>query len=92
MQEYSTIRIIVEGKVQGVFFRKHTREKAIELGITGYVENKPDMSVYIIASGTADQLEAFCQWCRTGPPRARVRDVIVTETSPQTFAGFRINV
>ncbi|MBL7746807.1 MAG: acylphosphatase [Chitinophagaceae bacterium] len=76
-----TISIIVSGKVQGVFYRQSTKEKALELGITGYVKNLPDGSVYVIATGTDEQLAALKTWCKKGPPRAIV-DTIITEELP----------
>lgn len=85
-----TISIIVKGKVQGVFFRQSTREKAIMLGITGTVANKPDGSVYIVATGTKEQLDALTAWSKTGPPRAMVSGIDVKEESAKDFTDFRI--
>ena len=51
-----SISIIVEGMVQGVYFRQSTKAKAIELGITGEVKNNPDGTVHITATGTASKL------------------------------------
>ena len=85
-----TIAITIHGKVQGVFYRQSTCEKARELGITGYVENKPDDTVFIKATGTPGQLDALIRWCHQGPPRANVK-AVETATAPlQTFAGFTI--
>lgn len=67
-----TIKITVFGKVQGVFFRKHTKEVADRLSITGTVENKPDGTVEIFATGTTDALEQFKSWCKQGEPPAQV--------------------
>ena len=68
-----TISILVSGKVQGVFFRHSTREKATSLGVTGFVMNQPDDTVFIIATGTREKLEEMVAWCRLGPPKAIVR-------------------
>ena len=84
----SSIRIY--GKVQGVFYRKYTKEKAMALGITGEVKNLPDGPVNIIATGTAEQLAALSDWARTGPARAIVRAVEIKEEPLQTFASFTI--
>lgn len=70
-----TIRIRVTGKVQGVWFRQHTKEKAIELLLTGTVQNMHDGSVEIIATGHIQALDALLDWCRTGPPKASVAHV-----------------
>lgn len=85
-----TICIIVKGKVQGVFYRQSTREKARALNITGSVKNLPDDTVEIIATGTSDQLRQLTQWCRQGPPRAVVTDVNITPLSLQSFTDFSI--
>ena len=85
-----TISITVSGMVQGVFYRQSTKEKALELGISGIVENLPDGNVHIVASGTDDQLDQLVQWCRQGPPRAKVSAVNVEPVTPQVFVGFVI--
>jgi acylphosphatase len=85
-----TISLVVHGKVQGVFFRQSTREEALRLGITGHVRNASDGTVRITATGTEDQLHALAEWCRTGPPRARVEKVEIASLSPELFSSFRI--
>jgi acylphosphatase len=64
--------IKVYGRVQGVGFRYYTQKKANELGITGYVKNRPDGSVYIEAEGEQENLELFIDWCEVGPSWAHV--------------------
>ncbi|MGC4036369.1 MAG: acylphosphatase [Chitinophagaceae bacterium] len=83
-----TIRLIVEGKVQGVFYRQSTKEKAVEIGITGTVKNRPDGSVEIIATGNAEELKQFTNWCYQEPPRAIVTKVSSTPLPLQTFNNF----
>jgi acylphosphatase len=85
-----TVSIIISGKVQGVFFRQSTKEKAISLGITGIVKNLPDGNVYIIASGTAAQLKTLIDWCRQGPARAKVTSIKTQEIALQEFNNFSI--
>jgi acylphosphatase len=85
-----TFSITVTGKVQGVYFRQSTKEKAQELGITGMVKNLPDGSVYIQASGTAQQLNRLVAWCKEGPRRAVVTAVTVETITPVAFMGFTI--
>lgn len=70
-----TWQLQVKGKVQGVWFRASTRQTAIELGLIGWVKNNPDGSVTVLAHGEPDQLRALEQWCRSGPPLARVTAV-----------------
>lgn len=83
--------IIVKGKVQGVFFRVSTVEKATALGVWGRVENLADGSVKITAGGTTESLKELIQWCDEGPPRATVESVEVkwTETAGE-FTDFSI--
>jgi acylphosphatase len=83
-------RIIVKGKVQGVFFRKYTKIKADILGIKGFVRNEPDASVYIEACGEKTKLEEFVKWCSNGPKQALVEKVDVSEISVKKFSSFDI--
>jgi len=85
-----TISITVSGKVQGVYYRQSTKEKAVELAITGTVENLTNGDVYIIASGTKEQLDALITWCHKGPSRAVVNKVVVKEIPLTVFERFTI--
>ena len=85
-----TISIHIQGKVQGVYYRQSTKEKAIELGITGLVRNEPDGSVHVIATGIAEKLQALAEWCKKGPPRAVVTNVETTTLEARCFDGFSI--
>jgi acylphosphatase len=85
-----SISVIVKGKVQGVYYRQSTKEKARELNITGTVKNLPDGSVEIIATGSEQQLQQLCNWCRHGPSRAVVTDLIITPLTLQSFNDFSI--
>ncbi|MEM9977974.1 MAG: acylphosphatase [Cyanobacteria bacterium P01_D01_bin.2] len=75
----SRIKITVHGRVQGVGFRYHTRKKARELNLTGYVVNKPDRTVEIVADGSDERLETLVAWARVGPERAIVRRIEVED-------------
>ena len=85
-----SLQIIVQGKVQGVFYRQSTREKAEELEITGTVKNLANGNVEIIATGTSEQLDRFTNWCKQGPKQAIVTDIIITSLSLQSFNNFSI--
>jgi acylphosphatase len=85
-----TISIIVKGKVQGVYYRQTTQEKAITLGITGTVRNLPDRNVKIIATGTKEQLDKLVAWCRQGPSRAEVVSLELKDEPLQEFDDFKI--
>lgn len=73
------VRVFVSGKVQGVFFRAYTKEKADELGIKGWVRNLPDGRVEAVFEGTDDKVDEMVKWCWQGPPHARVENVEVRE-------------
>lgn len=78
----SRIKITVYGRVQGVGFRYHTRQKAQVLNLTGYVTNKPDHTVEIVADGSDEQLKALIEWTRTGPDRAKVSRIEMEDCLP----------
>lgn len=65
----------VEGLVQGVCFRYYTQAEAEALGLSGWVRNRPDGSVEIIAEGETQALKQLREWCSHGPPHARVKTV-----------------
>ena len=69
------VEIIVTGLVQGVYYRARTRREAAGLGLTGWVRNRHDGSVEIVAEGDEDDLKKLVRWGRQGPPDARVDDV-----------------
>ena len=83
-----TVRISVTGKVQGVFYRKSAKDKAIELGIKGWVRNEDDGSVTIEATGEPAALAALAEWCHEGSPRAVVTNVQVEDIPFHDFPHF----
>ncbi len=85
-----TVRLIIKGKVQGVFFRASAKEVADELGIKGTVCNLPDESVEIIATGNETQLYQFMEWTKKGPPSAEVENVLTEELPTKEFHDFSI--
>jgi acylphosphatase len=87
--ERRNLRVI--GKVQGVFYRATAKEKADELGLTGWVRNCVDGSVEAIIEGPSSRLDAFEAWARRGPPAARVEHVEVRVESPHgNLDGFTV--
>ncbi len=72
-----TVRLRIVGRVQGVFYRQSTREKARALRLTGWVSNENDGCVRVEASGKRRELEDLIAWCWSGPPSARVSHVEV---------------
>ena len=86
-----TIRLTVKGKVQGVYYRASAKNIAEQLAITGWIKNLPDRNVEIIATTSSEELlQQFIDWCRQGPPRAIVEEVIIEELTIEPFTGFRI--
>lgn len=71
----AAVRFLVSGKVQGVFFRASTRERALDLRLSGRATNLPDGRVEVIAAGPVDALDTLEAWLRHGPPSARVDSV-----------------
>ncbi len=82
--------IKVYGKVQGVGFRFYTNKKAVELGISGYVQNKSDGSVYIEAEGDETDLLTFIDWCNIGTEWARVSKVETQFVPPINLSKFQV--
>ena len=76
------LRIIVEGRVQGVYFRSFTRDQAVKLGLTGWVRNRPDGSVEALVEGDKASVEQMEQWFYQGSPHSRVDMVHTTEEPP----------
>ena len=85
-----TIRLTIKGKVQGVFYRATAKDIADQFGIKGWVRNLPNNNVEITATAAEELLQEFIAWCKEGPPRAKVDDVIVEELNLEEFNGFRI--
>jgi acylphosphatase len=84
------LEIIARGKVQGVFYRAFTKEKARELGINGYVKNQRDGSVLIRAEADEAVLEEFMKWCKQGSPNAVVSELETKELPSANYQEFSI--
>jgi acylphosphatase len=85
-----TVRLIIKGKVQGVFYRATAKDVADLIGVKGWVRNLTNNDVEITATAAEDVLQKFIAWCKQGPPKARVEEVIVEELNPEEFKGFKI--
>ena len=83
-------QIRITGKVQGVFFRKSTHEKAGQLGITGWVRNEPDGTVLAEIEGSPHAVKQMEVWLQTGPKRAEVRQLIIEEGYLKGYVGFEL--
>jgi acylphosphatase len=83
-------RVLVSGRVQGVFFRDACRRAARREQVGGWVRNRADGRVEACFEGEPDRVARLVAWCRQGPPQAHVRDVEVFEEEPENAAGFFI--
>lgn len=83
-------RVRVRGRVQGVFFRVETRDRARTLGLAGWVRNARDGSVEAVFEGTAERVRSMVDWCGRGPAGARVDGVDVEWEAPEGESGFTV--
>lgn len=87
--EKVTHRLHIHGHVQGVFYRESMRQRAEELGITGWVRNRADGSVEAVVQGVAESVREITAWARKGPPQARVvRVEIDSVATTESFTSF----
>jgi acylphosphatase len=75
MAQLASLRVVVRGRVTGVFFRASVERRAERLGLTGYVRNAPGGAVEVVAEGPKESLKELVDYLRVGPPAARVDDV-----------------
>jgi acylphosphatase len=85
-----SVAIEVYGRVQGVWFRKYTRDQATDFDLKGFVKNRPDGSVYIEATGKDEMIEGLIKWCHSGSPLSFVENVVVHELEKEHLIPFTI--
>jgi acylphosphatase len=85
-----SIKFIVSGRVQGVFFRASTKRQADSLGLGGWTRNCENGEVEGIASGTEQQLDSFIAWLRQGPTMAKVEKLNIEDCDYQSFNSFDV--
>jgi acylphosphatase len=83
-------RLVVSGRVQGVFFRRSCAGVAGGLGVRGWVRNRADGAVEVVAEGARDAVGELVAWCHHGPPGAAVVAVEIVDEAPQGEVGFRV--
>ena len=88
MTDDHTVRVRIEGRVQGVWYRGWTVEQARARGLSGWVRNRFDGSVEALFSGPPDQVQAMLDACRQGPPAAAVTDIKVEPAPTPEEHGF----
>jgi len=82
-------RVVVRGRVQGVWFRASVAREAEARGVHGFARNQRDGSVLVELEGGPAEVDAVVAWCRIGPPRAEVTAVEVTDIATTGGRGFR---
>jgi acylphosphatase len=83
-------RVVVRGRVQGVWFRDSCQREARRVAVNGWVHNRSDGGVEAVFEGPADQVLAMCNWMQHGPPRAQVTAIDIVEEDPGGESGFRV--
>jgi len=81
-------RVLVSGRVQGVWYRSSAEREAARLGLGGFARNLPDGRVELAVEGPPAAVEALIQWARIGPPRARVDRVDIEDQPPRGERAF----
>lgn len=90
-QEFETLKVRVQGRVQGVFFRTNLKSLADSLGVRGWVRNLPDGTVEAIIQGRREELSMLLDWCKIGPKLAKVSEVNSCRIEQEmTFRNFVI--
>jgi acylphosphatase len=83
-------RVVITGRVQGVFFRDSTRREAARRGVAGWVRNRGDGAVEAVFEGPSDEVEAMVAFCRRGPRGAVVDDVRTVDEEPEGLTRFEV--
>ena len=82
-------RVVVRGRVQGVFFRDSAQQEAEREGVAGWIRNRDDGAVEAVFEGDPEAVERLVECCRSGPSSADVEDVEASEEEPEGLSGFR---
>ena len=85
-----TVHLLISGKVQGVFFRETSRKVAEKLNIKGWIKNTHDERVEALITGEENDVNNFIKWYKTGPERAKVKEVIVSKEPEIFFEEFEV--
>lgn len=90
MSEVVRRRVVVHGRVQGVFFRDSVRERASAHQVAGWVQNRDDGAVEAVFEGAPENVDRLVAFAETGPERAEVGEVEVTEEDPEGLERFEV--
>ena len=85
------VRVTVDGRVQGVFYRATCARLARDAGVGGHVRNLPDGRVEAVFEGPDAEVDRLVEWCRTGPEMARVDEVEIVAEQPRGDREFRLS-
>ncbi len=85
-----TIHLLIKGKVQGVFYRATAKKVADKLKLTGWIKNTKKGNVEALVTGNLQPLDEFINWCRKGPEKAKVENIIIKEKAETPFNDFEI--
>jgi acylphosphatase len=83
-------RVVVRGRVQGVFFRDTARQRARAHGVSGWISNRPDGAVEAVLEGEPEAVDRVLRFLETGPPRARVEQLDVRDERPEGLSRFEV--
>jgi acylphosphatase len=83
-------RVVVHGRVQGVFFRDSARERARAHGVAGWVANRSDGTLEAVLEGEPDAVDRVVRFLETGPPRAQVERLEISDEEPEGLDGFSV--
>jgi acylphosphatase len=90
MSERIRRRVVVHGRVQGVFFRDSTDREARRRGLAGWVRNREDGAVEAVFEGAPEDVRALVEFCESGPDRADVERTETNEEAPEGLSGFEV--
>ncbi|HET7642568.1 MAG TPA: acylphosphatase [Nitrososphaeraceae archaeon] len=89
--DYIRVHLTISGKVQGVYFRKHTQDVSLQHYVYGWVKNLPNGNVECVLEGLKSNVDKVIRWCHQGPPNSRVDNVeIKYETFTGNFTNFKV--
>jgi acylphosphatase len=83
-------RLLISGRVQGVFYRRFAKNAAVALQVSGWTRNLPNGDVEVEAFGTEEQLTAYAEQLRIGPPLSKVKNILIQSIAWETHASFQI--
>jgi len=84
------VRLLIAGRVQGVYYRKSAQAEASKLGVNGWVRNLPDGQVEAWAEGEEEVVASFVAWCHEGSATSRVDQVQTASVEPEGFSSFEV--